>query len=201
MAIAKTSAGAKIATLFALIPLGLLLWFAAPYVLPVWRWQHLDGKNAWARIAKEKDIAEAKLRTEFKVVLRHAPRSMGGKDPRPWQIVQSTPAWNEVDPDKNEDEKNVLVRCTIISDRDGTPPSDLWVGANKDEKYFTATVWRFPPGSFGKNAKRPVLVYQGGTLDHLPINDGQGFNTQVATMENDDKWEDRDDGFGTTADP
>lgn len=196
MAIAKTSAGAKIATIFALIPIGLLLWYAAPYIMPVWRWQHLDGPNTWARIAKERNLPESLLRTEFKIVLRHAPRNGPGKDPTPWQMVSSDPTWLSLNEDKHEDETNVLVRCSIISDRDGTPPSELWVGANRDEKFFKVTVWRFPPGSFGKNAKRPVLVYQAGTLERLSIGDGQGLRGQVESMESDDKWEERDDGFG-----
>lgn len=199
MAIAKTTLGAKLALIAVLIPIGIIAWLAAPYVLPMWKWQHLDGKNAWARIAKEKGIPEANLRKEFQVILRHAPRNGTGRDPIPWQLVSMSPAWIDVDPDKHEDETGVLVRCSVISDRDGTPPSDLWVGANQDEKFFKVTVWRFPPGSFGRNAKRPVLVYQAGTLERLSIGDGQGLKGQVTSMESDDKWEERDDGFGSPA--
>ncbi len=195
MAIAKTTTGAKLALIAILIPIGVVAWLLAPFVLPVWKWRHLDGANAWARIAKEKGVSEALLRTEYQAIIRHAPRIH--KDPIPWQLVSLNPTWISQDEEKHEDETDVLVRCSVISDRDGTPPSDLWVGANQDEKFFKCKVWRFPPGSFNQNAKRPVLIYRASTLERLTIGEGKMYQSQVANMQNDDKWEDRDDGIGS----
>jgi hypothetical protein len=188
---AKTSAGAKLITLFILVPMVWLLWTLAPYVLPMWRWQNLD----FAALSKQTGIAESELKKEFKLVIRHSPRGGNLADPLPWQIVRCDPPWYEVNQDKHDDETKVMVRCSIISDRDGLPPSKMWVGTAKDDKYLKVTAWRFPPGSFGQNAKRPVIVYQGGSLEKLSIGDGQNLLYECASMESDDEWEDRDDGF------
>lgn len=197
MALAKTSSGAKIATILVLIPIGMLLWVAAPYVLPMWRWQNIEWSDEWNKIAKKSDIPLDKLRTEYRLQLRYAPRGGNKADPMPWQIVKSTPSFIDVFPDSEYDETGFLVRCSIISERDGTPPSSLWVGTAQDEKYFNITAWRFPPGTFGLGGgKRPVLVYKGGTLDPISIGEGGVLNEQVKGWENDDLWESRNDGFG-----
>jgi hypothetical protein len=189
MAEAKTSLGAKVALAVIVIPLLIGAWFAAPLVLPMWRWQHLDKGNGWAKAAQEGGETESVVKTEFECIVRHAPRGKG--DPTPWQIVKSMPDWYDLNPDKHDDEQRVLVRAAMISEKDGTPFSDLWVGAARDEKYFKIKAWRLPPKTFGLGHGRPVLVYSQFT--RLSIGEGQGLNGTISGYANTDA--DIDDGY------
>jgi hypothetical protein len=175
---------AKLALIAVLIPLALVAWYFAPLFLPVWRWQHLD----FAQLAKQHNLPEAELQRQFRVVIRHAPRGDG--DPVPWQIMTMDPPWDKADEDK------LLVRATVISDRTGTPPSQLNLGSGHwKDKYFSATAWRLPPGSCGYNLHRPVLIYDGGSLEKLDIPHATTMESYIVQERwpNDD--EDAEDGW------
>ena len=88
------------------------------------------------------------------------------------------------------------MRCTLVSERDGEPISKLWIGGVKEERFFRIKGWRLPPGALGKNPKRPVIVYQGLSLEKCDLSVGIPMKEAVANWENDDKWRDRDDGIG-----
>jgi hypothetical protein len=188
MASGTNSSASKIATLAVIIPILILGWFAAPWFLPVWRWQNVDFQV----LAKQSSIPETELRTEFNMVVFYNPRASG--DPIPWQIVECTPSWRSVNPEHTDEEK-LLVRTSLISERDGEPISKVWVGGTGEERFFSIRGWRFPPGSFGKNAKRPVVVYQGFSLEKKDINFGMTKKSDISGWETDDTWRDRDDGW------
>jgi hypothetical protein len=181
----KTSTPRYITWLF----IGLFLvgcWFIAPFFLPMWKWQNVD----FDKIAKERSIDANLLKTEFDVTVRFHPR--GFRDPIPWQIIQMKPEWGPL-ADENEDEDHVLVRCSLIGDRTGTPPGALWVGNTPRDRYFKMKAWRFPGGVFGLHAKRPILLYQGMTFDKCSIGEAQRLEFEVNSWPNDDEWRERDD--------
>lgn len=168
---------ARIAAIAVIIPLLIVAWYVAPLFLPVWRWQYLD----FEKLAKEKAVPVAELSRQFTVVVRHAAR--GDNDPVPWQIVSMTPAWDKAD------EHEYLVRATVVSDRSGAPPSQLLLNSgHRRDIYFRATAWRLPPGSLGFNAKRPVIVYDGGSFEKLDISQAEAAagNIKDGHWENDD---------------
>jgi hypothetical protein len=187
----KTSVS-KIATLMVMIPIGLLAWFAAPFVLPVYRWQYVD----FPALAKKYDIAESELRQEFSMVVYYHPRTGVTNDPSPWQIVESNPSWKSINPN-NIDEMlptPLLVRCTLVSDKDGEPISKLWIHNNESERFFKIRAWRLPPGALGKNAKRPVVLYS--SFETADINYGIPKYQAILGWDNDDHLRERDDGIG-----
>lgn len=194
------SSSSKIITLIILIPALLLLWILAPYALPVWRWMNVD----WEAQAKLLGVPRAQLEKPFKMVVRHGPR--GPNDPIPWQIVTCEPLWNSIYPDA-EIEEDTLIRCTMVNDGTGQPPSQMLVGSgSKRDAFFTVTAWRFKPGSFGLNAKRPVVVYDGQSIEKTDATTAISLDTAIRgkykpAQTNDDKWEARDDGFLTTTEP
>lgn len=206
----KISPTAKLIGVLVLIPIFAAVWYALPLLLPMWRWQHVDGwpwisypEHTWAAISNSSKIPENKLRTEFTFVVRYAPRNVraGVKDPYPWQIVSSIPAWIDHMPETEDDETNTLVRVVALSERDGLPRSSFGVGGGRDEVYYRLKGWRFPAKTFGQTSNHPVIMYQGNTLEeHLPIGEGQVLNTTVDNMPSDDDWEDRADNFGKPAD-
>jgi hypothetical protein len=167
-------------------------WFIAPMFLPMWKWQNVD----FHKIATERNLDESVLKTEFDATVRFNPRALG--DPIPWQIVRMSPEWGSV-ADANEDEAGLLVRCSLIGDRTGEPPGGLWVGNTARDRYFRMKVWRFPPGMFGLNDKRPVLLYQAMTLEKLSIGEAQGLDLELRVVVNDDFWDGRDDGWSKEA--
>ncbi len=187
----KTSVS-KIATIMVLIPIAIAVWFAAPFVLPVYRWQNVDFQV----LAKQYDIPESELRTEFSMVVFYHPRVGVANDPSPFQIVECTPTWKSINP-KNIDEAlptPLLVRCTVISDKDGEPISKLWIHNLPSERFFKVRAWRLPPGALGKNAKRPVILFS--SFENTDANYGVPHAQAVQTWENDDHMRDRDDGIG-----
>jgi hypothetical protein len=193
MAVKNTSTS-RIATIVVLIPIVIAAWFAAPWVLPVWRWQNVDVE-AIAREHEKAGYTKEKLATEFEFTVYYNPR--GGRnsnDPVPFQIYNCTPAWKSVYPN-DVDEHELMVRATVISERDGEPISGLWIGATREESFFTIKGWRFPPGSFGKPKGRPVIVYQGFSLQKVDISPGMSMVPQTKSWDNDDEWEQRDDGY------
>lgn len=189
------STSSKMATLVVIIPLLILAWFLAPMALPVFRWRHMQPE----KLSKATGVPVKELFTEYKVEVRYNPRGEG--DPCGWQIVRMNPPWESVN-DKRDDEDLKLVRCTFISERDGKPPSKLWLGsggaAGYKDRYWKAVVWRFPPGTFGMNKHRPVVVYRGDTLDKMEVGHAESLDFEInspsaAKWENDDK--EVEDGF------
>lgn len=181
----------KIVTIMVMIPFLAVVWFAAPLILPVYRWQNVD----FAKLAKQFDVPESELRQEFQMMVYYKPRIP--TDPSPFQIVQCTPTWKSINKDHiDEGDPPLAVRCTVISDRDGEPISKLWIGVSGEERFFKIKCWRLPPGALGKNNKRPVLLYEGSSLEKCDINTGMPLKEQVVNWENDDHWRDREDGIG-----
>ncbi len=169
-----------------IIPMLIGVYFVSPMFLPRWRWENMRDFGA---LSTQLKVPAAKLRQTYQVVLRYNPR--GETDSSPWQILQTTPLY---DPD-NDDEFHV-VRTTLIGDRNGEPPSKLRLGSgNYRDQFFTSTVWRFPPGAFGKNRFRPVTIYDSSTFDKVTSNEAYTWNGQMT----DPKWtnddEEIDDGF------
>src|SRR5271170_3407349 len=89
----------KIVTIMVLIPIAIAVWYAAPFVLPMYRWQYVD----FAAIAKQNDLTEDEVRKEFSMVVFYNPRTGVANDPSPFQIVESDPSWKSINP-KNIDE-------------------------------------------------------------------------------------------------
>lgn len=187
----------KMATIVVVIPLLILAYFLAPMVLPVWRWQNM---NNFPELAKKYNRPEKELRQEYKVVVRYEPRGEG--DPCAWQLISMDPPWASLN-DKRDDEDHVLVRCSFISDRDGTPPSKMWLGSGgpggyKDH-YWRAVVWRFPPGAFGQNRHRPVLIYRGDSFEKLEPTQAEVLHVDIGGAFGGSKYrmpdQDVDDGF------
>jgi hypothetical protein len=176
MAGTPSKLSAKLATIFVLIPLCAIAWYAAPLVLPMWLWQNVKFEELSRTLA----IPEATLRQQVKVTFRHAPR--GDNDPLPWQLIATEPA--------REEEDHLLVRALIISDRSGQPVSALNLGSgNFRDRYFTAMAWRFPAGAIpGLNAKRPVVVFDGYTLEKPDTSKCMFWESELreATWTNDD---------------
>jgi hypothetical protein len=186
----------KMATIVVVIPLLVLAYFLAPMALPVWRWQHL---NDWTEVAKKLAISEKEAKQEYKVVMRYNPR--GDTDPYPWQIISMDPPWVSIN-DKRDDEDHVLVRCTLISDRDGGPPSKLFLGsggpAAYKDRYWKGVVWRFPPGAFGFGFSRPLVVYRGDMWEKMEIAEAEALHTDIGGNFGGGKYsndDDKPDGF------
>jgi hypothetical protein len=180
---APSKMSAKISLLIVLIPICAIAWYAAPLLLPMWRWQHMQ----FDVLAKKLGVSETSLQQQVKVTIRHAPR--GDQDPVPWQLVTTEPA--------REDEDHLLIRAVIIGDRDGQPVSafNLGSGSFKD-RYYTATAWRFPAGTFSTlNQKRPVVVFDAFSLEKVDTSKAIYWDAELRDRlwENDD--EDVDDGW------
>lgn len=65
MATGTNSSASKIATIVVLIPLLIAAWYAAPWVLPVWKWQNVDFEQIAKDYASEgytKEKLEKKIR-------------------------------------------------------------------------------------------------------------------------------------------
>jgi hypothetical protein len=194
MASGTNTSTSKIATIVVLIPILIAAWFAAPWVLPVWRWQNIDVE-AIAREHEKDGYTKESLQKEFEFVVWYNPRgSRGSGDPCPFQIYSSNPPWKTVYPE-SVDEHQLMVRCVVISEQDGEPISKLWIGTTPEEAFFKIKGWRYPPGSFGKPPGRPVIVYQGFSLEKVDISHGVSMVTNARAWENDDLWEERNDGF------
>lgn len=191
------SSVSKIAMLAVAVPLLALGWFMAPWIMPVWRWQNLDFA-AIAKAHEKEKLTEAMLRQEYDMVVWYKARKAG--DPMPYVIVSCNPPIHTIWPDyPNEVTPPLLVRATVVSERDGEGISKMWVGATPEERFFKIRGWRLPPGSLGKNPKRTVVVYQGFSLEKVDISIGVQKRSDVERWEVDDnprEWPDRDDGFG-----
>jgi hypothetical protein len=185
------SSTSKVVSIMLLVPIGAFLWFAAPFVMPVWRWRHMD----FEQLSASTKIPIALLRQEYQVSMRYNPR--GDNDPCPWQVITMDPSWFSLD-ERRRDEDHLLCRCTFISDRDGTPPSKFFLGSGSyKDRYWKGKAWRFPSGSWGFNKHRPVVVYRGDSFEHWDMANCQVLDADctgfgVEKFENDDYI---DDGF------
>jgi hypothetical protein len=194
MSTGTNNSSSKIALIVVMIPLLAAAWYAAPWVLPVWWWQNVD-MEAIARKHAEEGYTKSNLETEFEFIVFYNPRGgRGSKDPCPYQIIESKPAWKTVYPN-SIDEHELLVRCVLVDERDGEPISKMWTGSNEDEGFFKIRGWRFPPTSFGKPKGRPVVVFKGLSMEKLELNKSVTLLPTIKQWEKDDEWEDRSDGW------
>lgn len=192
MSTGTSTSSSKIALAIVVIPILVGVWFALPWFLPMWRWQNIDTEKI-ARDHAAVGVTKKQLETVIEFVVWYHPRKKG--DPAPYQIVRATPAWKDMG-EKFEDEERLLVRATVISERDGEPISKIWLKASEQENFFKIRGWRFPPGSFGKAKGRPVIVYDGYSLEQVELGAAQVMHAEAQGWENDNDWADRDDGFG-----
>jgi hypothetical protein len=190
-----STSSSKIALAVVVIPILIGVWFALPWFLPMWRWQNVDTEKI-AREHAGEGVTKDQLEKPIEFLIWYNPRDKKTrKDPSPYQIISANPAWKTMG-EKYEDEHELLVRATVISERDGEPISKLWISVNADENFFKIKGWRFPPGSFGMPKGRPVIVYDGFSLEKVDTGMGMTTRATVQGWENDDKWADRDDYFG-----
>jgi hypothetical protein len=175
----------KLATIIVVIPLLVLIWFLAPLALPVWRWRNMDFQE----LAAKTKISAKELQIEYKVTARYQPR--GENDPCPWQVCMMDPAWSSTS-EQHQDEDKLLVRCSFVSDRDGSGPSKLFLGsggpAGFKDHYWKADCWRFPAGTFGFNKYHPVVVYRADTLEKLDVTNSESLNTDIGGAFGGTKW-------------
>ena len=160
------------------------LWFVAPLCLPIFRWTKVD----FHELSMQTKIDEKKLCTTFIATVRYAPRS--SLDPLPWQLLKMDPPWDSVYPDA-DNEDHYAQRISFISDRDATAPSTLRTGSLYQDRYFTARVWRFPNGTFGFYATRPVVMFDAFSLDKLMPGDAYMLDYE---MHNTGNWEQDPEG-------
>ena len=178
---ASNTVASRLAVLVVLTPFLVALWFAAPYVLPMWRWQHMDLEA----LAKTSGTPLATLEQRYLVVFRHSER--GPNDPLSWQLLEMKPEWKDGEEDK------LAVRATIVSDRSGEPISAMSLGSGSyKDRYFKAEAWRLPPGAFGFNKHRPVIVFDHQTLEKLGISPAMSWEDTVGSQHS-PKWPNDDD--------
>jgi hypothetical protein len=179
---------AFIAILAILVPSLIGLWFALPMFVPMYKWTKVNMRE----LASVTGVPEAALATKFQMRLRYNPRGDG--DPMPWQIIDSQPAWKSVHA-QQEDETELLVRCTFISGNDGEPPGTAFINSTFKDRYYKVEALRLPPGSLGFNGKRPVVIYDRMSLERMDISNADMTQRIVQAWENDDLWPERDDGW------
>jgi hypothetical protein len=196
------SSTSRILTVFFLVIFGAILWFAAPIIFPMYRWTKVDfAAEAKKATANGYPLTEAQLRTKYKIEFAYWPR--GDNDPHPYLLLKSSPSYFDVVPDDDwsVDEAGVLMRCTIIGDRTGTPMSGIHLGSNQwKDRFFKAEAWRFPPKALGQKSpgdlvdERPIFLYEEMTLDKYSIAAADVANTMVrdnqrTNLRDDDGWE------------
>ena len=179
---------AFIAIIGVMVPILIGLWFALPMFLPMYLWTKVNLGN----ISRATNVPQTALETKFKMRVRYNPRGEG--DPLPWQIIDSDPAWKTVH-QTQEDETELLVRCTFISANDGAPPGTAFINSTYKDRYWKVEAFRLPPGVLGFNAKRPVVIYDRMSMEKMDITTADGTQRMIAGWENDDLWPERDDGW------
>jgi hypothetical protein len=183
----------RIITVLILIGFGAICYALAPIFLPIYRWTEVDfDKIAKAAQARgETKITSTLLQKKFKVEIAYLPRN--NADPRPFLLMSSDPPWHEVIGDPDQDETGKLVRCTVIGDRNGERISDFLLGSGQwKDRFFRVEVWRLPPGSLGKDAERPILLYDNETLTKFSIGEAEVRNSDIKDA---GKWQPDDDGY------
>lgn len=197
MATGTNSSASKIATIVVLIPLLIAAWYAAPWVLPVWKWQNVD----FEQIAKDhaaEGYTKEKLEKEFEMIVWYNPRKKGstGEDPCPYQIYDCKPPLKSVYPDAIDEvsPSKLLVRVSLVSDQDGGAISPMWIGVIPSERFFKITGHRLPPGILNKPKGRQVVLFKGMSMTKVELNQATIMADQGKILENDDDFEDRFDG-------
>jgi|GEM_PF-3886884 len=190
------SSTSRILTVFMLVGFGALVWFVAPFFLPVYRWIHVDFADVSAKAnANGYKVTAGQVGEKYKVEFGYLPRGKG--DPRPFVLLKMTPEYYSIIPDDDfsVDEEGLLLRATIINDRTGEPPSAFMLGTGQfKDRYFRAEAWRFPPKSLGlSTGERPVILYDTMTIEHMSLGEAQYQQSLVdnpgVTIPDDDGWE------------
>lgn len=196
MATGTNSSASKIATVVVLIPILLGAWYAAPWVLPMWKWQNVDIDVIAKDHAHDKEgYTKARLEHEFEMVVWYNPRKNSKKDPCPYQIFSCTPPLKQVYPEAVDEDK-LLVRVSLVNDHDGAGISNMWIGVTPAERFFKIVGQRLPPGSLpGKPPGRQIVLYKGMSLSKVDLNLAVPLAMETKQLENDDMWEERFDGF------
>ena len=193
MATGTNTSASKIAVVVVLIPILIAVWYALPWFLPMWRWQNVDLEQIAKDHTKE-GYSLKQLEQEFEMVVWYNPRSKSKLDPCPYQIYSCTPPLKQIYPNM-EDEDKLLVRVSLVNDRDGFSISDLWIGNQPEERFFTIKGWRLPPGALNKPSGRQVVIYQAMSMAKVDLNKAIPLAMESKQMENDNDWEERYDGF------
>jgi hypothetical protein len=178
---ASNTVASRLAVLVVLAPFVVVMWFAAPYFLPVWRWQNVD----FEALARTTGIGKGDLERQYEVVFRHSER--GPQDPVAWQLLEMKPMWKDGEEDK------MAVRATIVSDRTGEPISALSLGSGSyKDRYFKAQAWRVYPGGLGVPPHRPVIIFEHQTMTKVSIGEAMGWEDGVGSQKS-PKWPNDDD--------
>ena len=181
MAAVNQTKWSKVTFLIIFVVVGVVGYLVGPLFFPMYRWQHVD----LTKIAQATGVPEAELSQVYTVQLRYNPRRVGKlEDPVPWQVLTS-------DPDDARMEPYVQHRVLLLSDQTGSPPSKLRLAGVDRERFFTAKVIRLPPKSLGHNIQRPVLLYEGYSLNRQTISEGITWLGQLKA----DDWLSDDSDF------
>lgn len=198
MATGTNSSASKIATIVVLIPLLIAAWYAAPWVLPMWAWQNVDFEKIAKDYASE-GYTKEKLEKKYEMVVWYNPRKKGstGEDPCPYQIYSCTPPLKNDYPDSIDENSpsKLLVRVSLVSDQDGGAISPMWIGVIPSERFFKITGYRLPPGSLNKPKGRQVVLFEGMSMTKVELNQGIVMADQGKTLDNDNDFEHRFDGY------
>ncbi|MFW5829098.1 MAG: hypothetical protein ACOCXA_02450 [Planctomycetota bacterium] len=184
----RTSTSVYYTWIFFILLLGVLAWLLVPLFSPVWLWWHVDrDPQAFARAM---DVPVEQITKEYVGTVVYRPRAEG--DPIPWQLVDSQPMYET---DKIQ-EWDVLVRAHLISGGDGEPPGLLMLGSTTKARFYKLRFRRFPPGSFGFESPRPVLVYDPMSMEVQPIGIGKSMESMLKEYDEDHWiWPERDDAW------
>ena len=165
-----------------------ILWYVVPLFSPVWLWWQVDrDPMTWAKVH---DTTVEQIQKEYKGTVVYRPH--GKDDPIPWQLVTSTPVYET----KDIIEYDVLVRAHLLNGGTGNPPGTLMLSSTLKGRFYDITFRRFPPGSFGCNSPRPVLVYDPISMSVKAIGEGKGLERILDKVEEDHWiWPERDDGW------
>ncbi len=170
MGVATSNSSSKIAAYLITAVLLIAGFFISKLFLPWYRWLEVD----FAAIARKSQLQEAFVRKEYDVTVGWQPRGEG--DPNPWVLLDQKPTWAEATGDPDTDETNFARRCVFINDVSGGTVSKFSLGGTYQHWFYSAKVWRLPPGSLpGKGRNRPILLYKDLSLEKVSIGEAQVF--------------------------